>query len=88
MQVHYILDGEGEKTLLFIHGWSCDTTFWKSQINYFKKNYRVIAIDLPGHGKSSKPKINYTFDLFSEAVKKVIDDAGVIPKLAEPEPKI
>ncbi len=76
IQVHYIMEGQGDKTLLFIHGWSCDTTVWKSQTDYFKKDYRVIVIDLPGHGKSSKPEIPYTFDLFAEAVRKVIDDAG------------
>ncbi|RJQ54587.1 MAG: alpha/beta hydrolase [Nitrospiraceae bacterium] len=77
IQVHYILEGKGDKTLLFIHGWSCDTTFWKAQIDFFKKDYRVIAIDLPGHGKSSKPEIPYTFDLFADAVREVIDDAAI-----------
>ncbi|RJQ21728.1 MAG: alpha/beta hydrolase [Nitrospiraceae bacterium] len=77
IQVHYILKGKGDKTLLFIHGWSCDTTFWKAQIDFFKKDYRVIAINLPGHGKSSKPEIPYTFDLFADAVREVIDDAGI-----------
>ncbi len=77
IKVHYLLEGQGNRTIVFIHGWSCDTTFWEFQTDYFKKDYRIIVIDLPGHGKSSKPEITYTFDLFAEAVKKVIDNAGV-----------
>jgi pimeloyl-ACP methyl ester carboxylesterase len=41
------------------------------------ERHRVIAIDLPGHGESDKPEIDYTHDLFVRAVAAVMKDAGV-----------
>lgn len=48
----YKLKGEGVP-LLFIHGWAGDLNIWQQQISFFSKNYQTIALDLPGHGKSS-----------------------------------
>ena len=44
--------GIGEPALVFVHCWSCDKSYWANQIDYFSKEYRVIAIDLAGHGES------------------------------------
>ncbi|MDB5193056.1 MAG: alpha/beta hydrolase [Segetibacter sp.] len=41
--------------LLFVHGWNANSTEWYYQKIYFSKNYRVILIDLPGLGKSTRP---------------------------------
>lgn len=49
---HYETFGEGDDNLLFIHGWGVDHRIWNQQIKYFSQNYQVLAIDLPGHGKS------------------------------------
>ncbi|MCA9404968.1 MAG: alpha/beta hydrolase [Candidatus Omnitrophica bacterium] len=48
---HYQMEGEGE-CLLFIHGWGVDGRIWRQQTKHFADNFKVIAIDLPGHGKS------------------------------------
>ena len=64
-------------TLLFIHGWGCDASFWQRQIDAFSDRYRCIALDLPGFGRSDKQQdIAYTPGLFAKAVKSVADDAG------------
>jgi pimeloyl-ACP methyl ester carboxylesterase len=52
-------------------------TFWRDQQPAFDKKSRVILIDLPGHGKSDKPQVAYTQDLFARAVAAVLKDAGV-----------
>ena len=75
-KVHYQIDGSGSKTIVFIHGWSCDTEFWKYQTPAFRDDYRVILIDLPGHGKSHAPDIDYTLDAFADAVKAVMDHSS------------
>ena len=63
--------------LLFIHGWGCDISFWRRQIEAFSGSYRCIALDLPGFGRSDKPQnVAYTLSLFAKAVKAVADDAG------------
>ena len=56
MQDIYLGDtGEGFP-LVLVHGFLGSSQMWELQIEYFKKNYRVIAIDLPGFGKSNKSK--------------------------------
>ena len=75
-KVHYQTAGSGSKTIVFIHGWSCDTEFWKYQMPAFTDDYRVILIDLPGHGKSDAPQMDYTMDAFADAVKAVLDHSG------------
>lgn len=77
IRVHYIEAGAGDRAIVFVHGWCGDASVWRHQMNYFRKKYRVIAVDLPGHGKSGKPRIDYTFDLYAGAVRKVMDAAGV-----------
>jgi len=53
---HYEVEGEGDD-LLFIHGWGVDRRIWRQQLKYFSRFYRVISVDLPGHGKSQWRKI-------------------------------
>jgi pimeloyl-ACP methyl ester carboxylesterase len=76
MKVHYTNRGEGDAALVFVHGWNCDLTFWKKQVDAFPKT-RVIAIDLPGHGESDKPQIAYTMDLHARAIDAALRDAHV-----------
>ncbi|WP_321904993.1 alpha/beta fold hydrolase [Paraburkholderia tropica] len=38
--------------VMFIHGWTCDSHDWMWQLPYFETRYRVIAVDLRGHGRS------------------------------------
>ncbi len=48
----YDYRGEGETTLVFLHGWSCNRSFFKHQLDHFAEDYKVVAIDLAGHGES------------------------------------
>jgi pimeloyl-ACP methyl ester carboxylesterase len=77
IRVHYKSLGRGEAALVFVHGWSCDLTFWREQAAAFAPRSRVVALDLPGHGRSDKPEVAYTVDLFARAVQAVMRDAGV-----------
>src|SRR5580693_2517877 len=64
--------GSGPKTIVFVHGWTCDETSWREQAPFFEKNYRVITLDLPGHGKSGSPKSGpLTMDLFAKSIEAV-----------------
>jgi len=53
---HYDINGEGD-FLLFIHGWGVDHRIWRQQSKFFSRYYKVMMIDLPGHGKSSWQKV-------------------------------
>lgn len=54
---HYDVEGKGEQ-LLFLHGWGVDKRIWRQQSKFFARYYRVMTIDLPGHGKSGWKKVS------------------------------
>ena len=76
-KVHYKSLGEGKTALVFVHCWAGDMRFWKDQVPALNGKIRMILIDLPGHGQSDKPQLDYTMDHFAKAVDAVLTDAGV-----------
>jgi len=66
-------EGEGEQTLLFIHGLAGYMPLWKYQITELKSKYRCIAIDLPGNGKSPSGKFPYSMFFYAETIAKFIE---------------
>jgi pimeloyl-ACP methyl ester carboxylesterase len=69
--------GSGKATVVLVHGWTCDTSSWDAQVPVLAKRYRVIALDLPGHGRSGAPKDGkFSMDLFARAVEAVRAEAG------------
>jgi pimeloyl-ACP methyl ester carboxylesterase len=77
-KVHYydIGGSKDSKALVFIHGWTCSADFWKENYNAFP-GYRVIALDLIGHGRSDKPKADYSMEYFAKSVESVLKAAKV-----------
>jgi pimeloyl-ACP methyl ester carboxylesterase len=75
-QVHYESYGSGSEAVVFIHGWTCDLTFWREQAPVYE-NHRSLLIDLPGHGESDKPHVPYPVEFFARSVEAVMRDAGV-----------
>jgi len=76
-KIHYVVEGKGRHTIVFIHGWSCNAGFWREQTPVLAGRARLILIDLPGHGQSDKPQTDYTMDYFARAVLAVMRDARV-----------
>ncbi|HVF29572.1 MAG TPA: alpha/beta hydrolase [Pyrinomonadaceae bacterium] len=76
--IHYTSTGnaKAKNALVFVHCWTCNSEFWKANVSAFSE-YRVITLDLPGHGQSEKPKVDYSMELFAEAVDTVMKHAGV-----------
>jgi pimeloyl-ACP methyl ester carboxylesterase len=70
--IHATVRGAGPKTIVFVHGWTCDESSWRSQVPFFERNYRVITLDLPGHGKSGSPAgAPLTMELFAKSIEAV-----------------
>jgi len=72
VKIAYEIIGEGDTILLFVHGSFIDMNYWSAQKEYFKQNYRVITIDLPGHGKSGKGRTTWSIQEFGDDVCTVI----------------
>jgi pimeloyl-ACP methyl ester carboxylesterase len=76
VKVHYESYGAGKEAVVFIHGWTCDLTFWRGQAPVYR-NRRSLLIDLPGHGQSDKPNVAYPMEFFARSIEAVLHDAGV-----------
>ncbi len=66
--------GEGEITIILVHGWSNVRSIWDGQIAYFSKNYQVIAVDLPGFGKSGNNRSDWTIPAFGMDISTIIKE--------------
>ena len=70
--------GTGNAALIFVHGWTCDLSSWTAQVPEFARKYRVLTLDLPGHGQSAGPADGkFSIGLFARAVEAVRAEAGV-----------
>ncbi|MGQ9642425.1 MAG: alpha/beta fold hydrolase [Ignavibacterium sp.] len=72
--ISYIDEGKGEYTLVFIHGLASNAGFWRYNIPELSKHFRVVAVDLPGYGKSQKGDYSYSLSFYAETIKNLIDE--------------
>lgn len=76
--IHWTAYGSGQQTVIFVHGWTCDESSWKEQVPVISRDYRVITLDLPGHGSSDAPASGrFSMAMFARAVEAVRNEAGV-----------
>ncbi|MCG8380904.1 MAG: alpha/beta hydrolase [Gammaproteobacteria bacterium] len=75
-EIVYGVKGQGKTTLVFVHCWTCNHRFWKSQIDYFAKSHKVVWLDLAGHGQSGSARVDYTMEAFGEDVAAVVNAVG------------
>jgi len=74
--LHSSSHGTGPKTVILVHGWTCDESSWEAQVPALSRQYRVVTLDLPGHGKSGSPKDGmFSMELFARAVEAVRSEA-------------
>jgi pimeloyl-ACP methyl ester carboxylesterase len=71
--ISYSVYGRGDVTLVFVHGWSCDSRYWYRQVPHLSSRYRVVTVDLAGHGHSGPGRKDYTVASFGEDVKAVVE---------------
>ncbi len=64
--------GKG-RVVVLLHGYLGSKEIWQQTVENLSKSYRVIAIDLPGHGMSDCFGYVHTMDLMAKSVKKVLD---------------
>ena len=70
--IAYEVQGRGPVTLVLIHGWSCDRGYWREQIEAFRAEYRVVTLDLAGHGQSGTGRTDWSIANFAADVAAVI----------------
>jgi pimeloyl-ACP methyl ester carboxylesterase len=73
----YEVMGAGAPALVFVHGWSCDRSYWRHQLSYFSQRHEVVALDLAGHGASGAGRAAYTMADFGRDVVAVVEHLGL-----------
>jgi 3-oxoadipate enol-lactonase len=76
IDIHYIEQGAGSP-LILLHGLSDDFALWIPLLPAFSENHRAIAMDLRGHGKTSKPQTPYSIELFSKDLQAFCNALGI-----------
>src|SRR6058998_3881616 len=70
-KLRYEEAGSG-KPLVCIPGWSQTAAQWKHQVSGLSDRYRVIAVDMRGHGESTKPDHGYTIQRLAKDVQDLL----------------
>lgn len=76
IKLSYTEKGSGEP-LVLLHGNGEDTTYFKNQIEYFSAQFRVIAVDTRGHGKSPRGTAPFCIRQFAEDLREFMDEMGI-----------
>lgn len=76
VKLYYEEKGMGQPMVL-LHGNGEDSSYFKNQIEYFSKKYRVIAVDTRGHGKSERGTAPFTLRQFAGDLKQFLDEMGL-----------
>jgi len=71
-QIYYEDQGQGE-TILLVHGWTCSSKFWKANVPELAKEFRVITMDVRGHGYSSKILSGHTVPQYARDIRALVE---------------
>lgn len=75
--VYYVQAGESQTQrppLLLVHGFGASTDHWRKNITELGADFQVFAIDLLGFGRSAKPKLQYSGDLWRDQLHDFISE--------------
>jgi pimeloyl-ACP methyl ester carboxylesterase len=75
-KVHYTDTGKG-RVLVLLHGFLGSHEVWSDFVKKLSRKFRVIAIDLPGHGETPSIGYYHSMELLAQSVKAVLDKVGV-----------
>lgn len=76
-EIHYFVSGkENNDLIVFLHPAFSDHRAFNQQIDFFSKKYRVVTIDLIGHGLSKAKKSKDKIDTSSKHIEKILNIEG------------
>jgi pimeloyl-ACP methyl ester carboxylesterase len=59
--------------VVFIHCWGCDGSYWNGELRRFADRWRMVAVDLGGHGGSGRGREEWTIEAFGADVAAVVE---------------
>jgi pimeloyl-ACP methyl ester carboxylesterase len=77
-QLHVLdLNTGAAQTVLLVHGYGASVSSWKPVLPELRKRFRVIAVDLPGFGKSDAREGDYSVDALADTLAQILDEKGI-----------
>ncbi len=76
-RIAYEALGASGTALVLVHGWCCDRTYWDLQIAPLAARWRVVCLDLTGHGQSGCRRTDWSMAAFGADVSAVVSAAGL-----------
>ncbi len=76
VRIHHVVDGRGPAVIL-VHGLGGFAESWHHNLAFLGRQATVYALDLPGFGQSSKPRIGYDLRLLADAVHGFASAVGL-----------
>jgi sigma-B regulation protein RsbQ len=77
VSINYEIYGSQDTSLIFIHGWNLNMRYWDEQVKYFKPNYRILNIDLAGHGNSGRDRTNWTVESLARDITNIMEKESI-----------
>jgi pimeloyl-ACP methyl ester carboxylesterase len=77
IKLFYERRGTGEPPLLFVHGWCCDHSFFRPQVDHFASAHAVVTLDLRGCGQSDRPESGYDIPTLADDVAWLVGELGL-----------
>ena len=77
INIAYIDEGKSDNVILLIHGLGTSAKSWMKNIPSLSKDFRVIAIDLPGYGKSDKGNYKYSMSWYATVLTEFLDELNI-----------
>jgi pimeloyl-ACP methyl ester carboxylesterase len=75
-EIYFEDSGKG-KTIVFLHGFLSSLEIWDYYTEKLENNFRVISIDLPGHGSSGVITDEHSMELMAEEIRNILEILGI-----------
>lgn len=78
LELYYFEAGDhNQKHLLMVHGLGDEADTWRHVFLPLSQDYHVLALDLPGFGRSDQPDVKYTADYMIESLAGLLDQCKI-----------
>jgi pimeloyl-ACP methyl ester carboxylesterase len=72
VHIEYRVRGTGAPLVVLVHGWSCDSNYWRAQLPALTPRYTVLTVDLAGHGASGRNRADWSMQNFGADVAAAV----------------
>ena len=79
--MHYVLAGQGNPPIAFVHGFACTHSDWQAQIDHFSATNTVVACDLRGHGETPGDSHDCSIETYGTDVAELLGELKLPPAI-------